>query len=1112
MAVLSLPLSFTNSFWSQDYRKGLEVLYGKLEQGIAENAEIVTFIRARAAAEASIAASLTKTPAISPQGFGADDGASLFMAFQGLQAESARQGEVHNAIAKELQSLVAEPFEVWARGFQDRVDESREDMLEGHLRSYEHAQSEVAKLKHQYLNKTRKADEAEDDARFAPGANGATDNYTTSPRLSATGAPNRTPRAPPNRTPSVSERIANRLKDIQRKTAANLAAREDGDSAKDKEIDKLEMTPEMKASDDDKKPLLSKVDKGKGKATNEEHEIPPAPEETGSPPPLSPPLPPQKLSIRPPPPGSPMPPLPPSPILVAGISLPPAAISALLTRAAAELPLRPVRFPLIGEYKDCFSGEEFVTWLNENVEAFGGSLDRAEDAAKDLAEREGLLRRVGEFGNMFENADDAFYQFRPKAFELDKTRAHKPDNLASPTKNTLAPIADSFVKRSGTFVNLVSRAMQANTNGTQEPPYVRLRHDAEAADRQYRVAVRKLDRQRLGLEERIEETLKRLQRWETDRLRAVKTVLLQYQGTLANLPKGIEGSLETSATLIASYQPESDLTALIERYRTGPFRPTPQVYESVVHDEADVVFGIDLRKWAEGGWSAIMNGEEKKELVPPVLSALLKAVSEGYANAPNDAEKRKTWIYEVPLAAVHHLRESLNGVPIDQPIPAGVLAKYDPPVLASAIKLWALELDPPLALYEGWDEIRKIYPPVGSAKAEGESTEKKLENLHNALMRLPKVHLYVLDAILSHLKSLIDSTTAEESNEVYITKLALTLGRTICRPRQETSISIQDRHPTQFFMDLLKYYDQLLPPTITKKKRESERKVPIRKRTAPIDMRMHRSRLSVGSDVREQLAAVETGKKLPPVVAPEPVRPPVIPEVVNTPADPAIPAPTEMAEATVRPVAGAPAPAAAPAPSPAPALAPLDRDAPPPRPHFKEPPPEDDDLPPRPNFKEPPPEILPESEPSAAVVDATPASPPATSPTKPSTPTSAGIAAAAKSRSPSPRTSTPVSPNPVDGASLSRHTSTDSSRLRGPRGARGPRGPGVSNIVANLNRQSMSGPGSPPAPATPQSAKRLSRSPPPNQKGDTAVKRLSRTGAFSRRTVASDAEDELVGK
>jgi hypothetical protein len=32
MAVLSLPLSFTNSFWTPDYRKGLEVLFAKLEE------------------------------------------------------------------------------------------------------------------------------------------------------------------------------------------------------------------------------------------------------------------------------------------------------------------------------------------------------------------------------------------------------------------------------------------------------------------------------------------------------------------------------------------------------------------------------------------------------------------------------------------------------------------------------------------------------------------------------------------------------------------------------------------------------------------------------------------------------------------------------------------------------------------------------------------------------------------------------------------------------------------------------------------------------------------------------------------------------------------------
>jgi hypothetical protein len=74
------------------------------------------------------------------------------------------------------------------------------------------------------------------------------------------------------------------------------------------------------------------------------------------------------------------------------------------------------------------------------------------------------------------------------------------------------------------------------------------------------------------------------------------------------------------------------------------------------------------------------------------------------------SEKRKIWIYEVPLTAVHHLRESLNAVPAGQDIPEDLLNKYDPPVIAATVKLWMLELDPPLGMYDGWDEMRKLYP------------------------------------------------------------------------------------------------------------------------------------------------------------------------------------------------------------------------------------------------------------------------------------------------------------------------------------------------------------------------------------------------------------------
>lgn len=69
----------------------------------------------------------------------------------------------------------------------------------------------------------------------------------------------------------------------------------------------------------------------------------------------------------------------------------------------------------------------------------------------------------------------------------------------------------------------------------------------------------------------------------------------------------------------------------------------------------------------------------------------------------------------MPLNAVHHLRETLNSVPEGQDISQDVLEKYDAPVLAAGAKLWLLELEPPLGLYDAWEEFRKIYPSSESA-------------------------------------------------------------------------------------------------------------------------------------------------------------------------------------------------------------------------------------------------------------------------------------------------------------------------------------------------------------------------------------------------------------
>lgn len=71
---------FADSFWSADYAGGLEVLFGKLRQGITENQQIITIAKMRADAEelygkklGEIAPSTEKLTG----GFARDDGASL---------------------------------------------------------------------------------------------------------------------------------------------------------------------------------------------------------------------------------------------------------------------------------------------------------------------------------------------------------------------------------------------------------------------------------------------------------------------------------------------------------------------------------------------------------------------------------------------------------------------------------------------------------------------------------------------------------------------------------------------------------------------------------------------------------------------------------------------------------------------------------------------------------------------------------------------------------------------------------------------------------------------------------------------------------------------------
>lgn len=338
-----------------------------------------------------------------------------------------------------------------------------------------------------------------------------------------------------------------------------------------------------------------------------------------------------------------------------------------------------------------------------------------------------------------------------------------------------------------------------------------------------------------------------------------------------------------------------------------------------------------------------------------------------------------------------------------------------------------------------------------------------------------------------------------------------------------------------FFVDLVKHYADVLPPTIAKKKVDTERKVPSRKRTAPIDMRMSRSRLSAGTEARDWLANQRVQGNVPPPVPPPPVHPvpppsPPVPapqasEPVPTSTPPVaqdlhVPPPPPLSSVKPTP---APEPPKLAAPVPVPAARAVNPDAPS-RPVFKSPPPEDDELPPRPAFTSPPPESDRESPapaPAAAPAKVTPQTPTPRRRNSGSPRPNAGRAGSPRVRSPSnsssklassARSGSPAvaqsddAPLNVNRASLSRGSSSETGRVRQPRGSRPPRGGGnVSSIISNLNRSSLSSDRTSPPPSGLQ---RGGRGRP--QSGVVEEKRRSLTG-LARRTMDSDAEEGVVG-
>jgi len=180
--------------------------------------------------------------------------------------------------------------------------------------------------------------------------------------------------------------------------------------------------------------------------------------------------------------------------------------------------------------------------------------------------------------------------------------------------------------------------------------------------------VRKLDRQRLGLEEHIEDALKNLQRWEADRLQSVKTVLLQLYGTLSNISRALEAPIKRSASHIAAISTRlRPFCADLNDTELGHSCHNHRYMKAWLMTNRTYSFGIDLRRWSEGGWNSLHGETQNKPLVPPVLTTLLDGLTKAYPQLQNDVGESAVLLALEHIVTVAHretqgldLRSSFN--------------------------------------------------------------------------------------------------------------------------------------------------------------------------------------------------------------------------------------------------------------------------------------------------------------------------------------------------------------------------------------------------------------------------------------------------------------------
>lgn len=462
-------------------------------------------------------------------------------------------------------------------------------------------------------------------------------------------------------------------------------------------------------------------------------------------------------------------------------------IKKILLQMLSTIKMGEHKVAILGTYQNVSTGSDIVEYVQRHMG--GTSISYAERIGQDLI-TSGFLRLIGNVGSVFANSSKMNYQWKTKAFQL----AGIPEKKVPLNRTFSMPSNNSEVGGDSPVFGNVSEYL-ANWNvmpsraHPDETPRQRLQREAKEADDKYKLGVKRLDGLRCDLEEAIFLHLKFLERCEFDRLKAIKTVILDFSGAIGNVIPSLQSTVDKMMLFQETIQPQGDLRYLLENYRTGCFVPKTVVYENYYNKADEQTFGVDLEARARAD----------KKRVPVIVTTILTYLDHHYPDLEGDEARRGVWLVDVPLAQTHKLRARVND---GKQFSADILAEYDVPTVASLLKLYLLELPDSLVSSHVYEIIRTIY---NNPTANG-TENSRVAVLQQTLSQLRLTNIATLDACMNHFTRLIDLTSADE---VYVAALGAVLAACILRPRTQTSLTLEEKHAYKLVRDLLAHKDDI---------------------------------------------------------------------------------------------------------------------------------------------------------------------------------------------------------------------------------------------------------------------------------------------------------------